>query len=302
MNWVKLALAGPVARRPSLGKVGETAEAGHGGQRVADSGNSLGDRGGAGVGEAEVQFVVAVDTAQRRYGRRVGVQHDYAVGGDGLAAVEVAGLAAHRQLSYHPVGADDPDCLADVHTEKPVLGVLDVGEHLAVERGGAGDDVHYVGALLAEVGDTTDLGQRPARADIHPPAEHRTRLDGLDVRERRQRRQLSTIEDEGAGIDRQVGQAVRGDGGVHRPVHQRGHGEQTDTRDRQRQRRNREEGARLAPAQVGDRFARQRRDHLRLLTRRTRRRRGSRRSAGRARPARDRGSHTGPSCPRRSDA
>ena len=81
----------------------------------------------------------------------------------------------------------------------PCLAFWSVGEHLAVERGGAGNDVHDVGALLAEVGDATDLGERPAGADIHPPAEHRTRLDRGDVRERGQRRQLSTIEDERGG-------------------------------------------------------------------------------------------------------
>ena len=90
-------LAGPVARGLYLRQVGETGEAGDCGKRVTERRDRRIDRSRAGIGQREEQLVVAGGPAQRRHGRRRGVQHDHAVGGDGLAAVQVAALAADPQ-------------------------------------------------------------------------------------------------------------------------------------------------------------------------------------------------------------
>jgi len=259
----------PVAGSTKLREAPEAGEARHGLEVAAHAFHRL--RAAARIAQAYGEAVVPALAAERGDRVRGRVEDDQILVLDLLAARDVAPFAGDPQATR----SDDPRRVAGVAAVDADVCVLDLGQHLAragIRARGETDDID---ALAREVANADHERGRAPLTHEHACVDSDPRLDGRHVRKRPERCELLVRERERPHGHRRVRELFGPHFVLHRGVDHRRDGEEGDARDRERERRDREPRPRPTAGEISDRLAYRRGEHLRLLSPRRRRRRGS---------------------------
>jgi hypothetical protein len=258
-------LAGVAARLLDHRHVVERGERRRRAQLVADGRDGALGRQPAAVAQPQGEGRVAGRATQRGHRLRRRVERDPVVGRVVLAARQVAADAGDLEGADAAVGGDQTRGIALGGVEALGLGVVLIGEQGPGSGRRAGVDADHVGSLAGVVGHADHDRPLAPLADPHARGEQAPGLDRRYVGQAAERRQLGGAELQRLHRDGHVGAQAGGDLAVHGLLHDLRDGEDAYAGDRQREREDGEERARLAARQVRDGLADDGR-HVSLLT------------------------------------